>query len=934
MSVTSLSDNQGKSTSGSPWILNGKLYSGQHGVTGTLRTEAASATSESLAISVPPVRSETKDHDCGGNAGDPHLSSLDGQRFSFQGVGEYVFTRTADRSFEVQMRFHQMGEQGSANSAIAMNVAGDRVGFYALGNSGSSSGIAVMKINGRDIPVSLTSIQSLDLAKGGRVEIVPGKVKIIWPDSNFVSLRWRGEFFDFVTVGVLPQYRNRLQGLLGNDSRDRSDDYRGRDGTQYPNPPSFEQLYKGFGDSWRIRQDESLFDYAPGQSTATFTKLDFPPAPIPFTADQTSQAEARCRAAGVMSAEALQNCVFDVANTQDSSPATADQLVQAATNYDPARPSASLSPSWSEVLPGAQVTLGAVITGSAAASEVTWQASGGVISPKGDGTATFTAPTTAGRVTITGTLRGQTTQALVEVRSGLIEAPQELQVFEGNTQTVSVRLIGTPPDVSLSWSAARGQITGTGTEVQYLAPASSGDDTVNVEVTGKPDTRVSIPVKVLVPTIRLSPQTITVYSGDSVGLNALVAGFSTSQAITWTTTGGTLDPGLGAAVFTAPTAPGQYTVTATARPGIQATAIITVLRVDPIAQVSGASSVHAGEQTTIRALNADGTPYSASPVTWRATGGQLDIINNSTAVFTAGTTTGNYSVTATPVRLPNTPATLPLSIFIEKPVIRFVNGVAASAIVPVNEQVTVVATRSTGAPYPLELDWSATGGTITASAGTARYTAGSAVGEFQISATPRVAAQYRTDLPVRVVQRITGETRFILTWGASPADLDTHLWLPSSTPYHVYYGRTGQDAVCPFAQLDQDDTNGFGPEIMRVKGLTGSQGVYSLQIFNYSQSGTFTQSEARIQVVSTATGETLTTVDVPAGNAPGLWWNVLTFDAATGVITVINTVGDLNEPYVDTQSGCNITTQSLARQTMNSLSTEKPRWQPGVAFPK
>ena len=153
--------------------------------------------------------------------------------FSFQGVGEYVLSRTPDRNFEVQVRFHQVGEQGSANSAIAMNVNGDRVGLYALGNV-SGTDMAMMRVNGREVPITLTSIQSLALEKGGRVEITPGKVKIHWPDGNFVSLNWRGEFFDFITVGVLPSYRSGLEGLLGDDNRDTRNDFRGRDGTQYP----------------------------------------------------------------------------------------------------------------------------------------------------------------------------------------------------------------------------------------------------------------------------------------------------------------------------------------------------------------------------------------------------------------------------------------------------------------------------------------------------------------------------------------------------------------------------------------------------------------------------------------------------------------------------------------------------------------------------
>lgn len=58
--------------------------------------------------------------------------------------------------------------------------------------------------------------------------------------------------------------------------------------------------------------------------------------------------------------------------------------------------------------------------------------------------------------------------------------------------------------------------------------------------------------------------------------------------------------------------------------------------------------------------------------------------------------------------------------------------------------------------------------------------------------------------------------RFELTWGASPPDLDNHLWLPSNNKSHVYFGNKGSLTAFPFAQLDVDDTNGYGPEKITI----------------------------------------------------------------------------------------------------------------------
>lgn len=935
-----LSASLGGATSQAPWMVKGQVGSGTHTLVGQLSTDVGS-TQNQAQFTVPPDVEVTATWQCGGNAGDPHLSSLDGQRFSFQGVGEYVFARTPDRAFDVQARFHQAGEQGSANSAIAMNVAGDRVGLYALNATQGSSGLALLRLNGQDLPISLTSTQTLNLPRGGRVHLSPARVRVEWPDGNFVSLHWQSTFFDFVTVGVTQAYLGRIEGLLGNADKNRSNDFQGRDGTQYPNPPSFEQLYKGFGDSWRIQRSESLFDYAAGQDTSTFTNLNFPPPPVPFSAAAQAEAEAICRAVGVVSSDAMENCIFDVANLQPTDPQAAQQMAQAAAAYDPQRPTASISPARSETLPGSTLLLGAIIRGDAQTSEIQWRASAGSIITHANGTAAFTAPQSPGAITITASLRGLETTGLVDVRSALIDVPAELQVFEAQSQPIRARLIGNPSDIQLEWNTQRGTVNGTGTEVQYTAPAGAGEDIVTVQVHGDPSTAVSIPVKVNAPYINLSPNAITVDAGDTVGLNVVTAGFSSAPYLAWSSTGGALTTGLSAAQFQAPNEAGDYLITATvaARPDIRAQARIVVRRTEAVTALQMPAAVHAGERVRVRALGTNGTLYTSSELEWSASGGQLMMLGQGEVDFLAGEQPGQALITARVKRRASIMAEQPIAITLERPIIQLVNSSATSVLVPVNETLLLRATKADGAPYPVALNWEATGGDIQPQVnGTVAFKAGVTTGDYVITAAPKFGPDMKQQMPVRVVQRITGETRFVLTWGASPRDLDTHLWLPASTPYHVYYGNRGSDTACPFAQLDQDETNGFGPEVMRVKGLTGSIGVYSLQVKNYSQVGTFTAAQAKIDVISTATGEVLATVTPPADNAPGIWWNVLTFDAQTGIINVINTVGGLTEPYYETTQGCSITTNATSSNRVSSLSmrdaqdaTTKPLWIPNVS---
>ena len=79
----------------------------------------------------------------------------------------------------------------------------------------------------------------------------------------------------------------------------------------------FEQLNQQFGDSWRINQAESLFDYPVGMTTASFTDRSFPDQFLTLNGvsdEDLEAAIAECEEAGV-SEEMMDGCVFDVAAT-------------------------------------------------------------------------------------------------------------------------------------------------------------------------------------------------------------------------------------------------------------------------------------------------------------------------------------------------------------------------------------------------------------------------------------------------------------------------------------------------------------------------------------------------------------------------------------------------------------------------------------------
>lgn len=136
----------------------------------------------------------------------------------------------------------------------------------------------------------------------------------------------------------------------------------------------------------------------------------------------------------------------------------------------------------------------------------------------------------------------------------------------------------------------------------------------------------------------------------------------------------------------------------------------------------------------------------------------------------------------------------------------------------------------------------------------------------------------------------SGEFRVVLTWGADPADLDSHLTGPSSdgtNRFHVYYSSKTHDV----ANLDVDDTSSYGPETVTVSPPSGAAtlrpGIYRYSVHHYSGSGTIGSSGATVRL-TLANGTTYT-------YAP----TVLSFSGYKDVWTVFElTVTDAGAMYI------------------------------------
>jgi hypothetical protein len=158
--------------------------------------------------------------------------------------------------------------------------------------------------------------------------------------------------------------------------------------------------------------------------------------------------------------------------------------------------------------------------------------------------------------------------------------------------------------------------------------------------------------------------------------------------------------------------------------------------------------------------------------------------------------------------------------------------------------------------------------------------------------------------------------RIVLTWGAQPADLDSYTMTPviGGLQHEVNFFNRGSLTAAPFVFLDVDDVNGFGPETTTITNLF--PGTYEFYVENFSGTPAIAGSGAQVSVYSAA--GLLQTITVPATGS-GFYWRVLQIDGASGQLTVLNVVTNV-QPTFPASTAPTIVNQPISQTGFRSNS--------------
>lgn len=152
-----------------------------------------------------------------------------------------------------------------------------------------------------------------------------------------------------------------------------------------------------------------------------------------------------------------------------------------------------------------------------------------------------------------------------------------------------------------------------------------------------------------------------------------------------------------------------------------------------------------------------------------------------------------------------------------------------------------------------------------------------------------IGAEY----PIRVDAHLSTiltdkQYRCVLSWGATPLDLDLHVVgpTPSGGEFHISYRTTRVYERRHF--LDRDDTSGFGPETITLEKL--DPGCYVIAVHDYSyslsmSSSALSYSGAKLRVYREA--EMIAEAEIPPGRQ-GTLWRVFRIDGRSGRVEKID----------------------------------------------
>ncbi|XP_078669062.1 sushi domain-containing protein 2-like isoform X1 [Branchiostoma floridae x Branchiostoma belcheri] len=191
--------------------------------------------------------------------GDPHVITLDGKSYTFNGKGEYTLLQADDVRLRIQARTAQVSNaQGNPVQATACTSLAMR--------EGESDTVEVRLPSARDVDAPQVLVNgevvsgTLVLSGVFVISNPPSNVTVHFQSGVGVEVRSEGGFLTALVL-VPPNLKGKTQGLLGTWNDNPDDDFTTPSGDTVSSTADPMTVYNDFGASWAITSETSLFVY-------------------------------------------------------------------------------------------------------------------------------------------------------------------------------------------------------------------------------------------------------------------------------------------------------------------------------------------------------------------------------------------------------------------------------------------------------------------------------------------------------------------------------------------------------------------------------------------------------------------------------------------------------------------------------------------------
>ncbi|XP_065905349.1 sushi domain-containing protein 2-like isoform X2 [Dysidea avara] len=216
---------------------------------------------------------------CARASGDPHIITLDGLKYTFNGRGEFVLIEHVDDVFELQGRMVNLIGQQMISATVFSAVVGKQ------NDSDAVQFDINQQFNGIDV---IVGGELIDME--GLYEISFSNVKVFNLGRNayaarfssgcFIQVKEENGFISVLTVALPDSFKGYTRGLMGNYNGDMTDDLVARNSTSpLHHNASLYDIHYQFGITWYTSNTSSLFTYNKriGQNWESFYDPDYVP---------------------------------------------------------------------------------------------------------------------------------------------------------------------------------------------------------------------------------------------------------------------------------------------------------------------------------------------------------------------------------------------------------------------------------------------------------------------------------------------------------------------------------------------------------------------------------------------------------------------------------------------------------------------------------